>query len=127
GGGTADLKLSLSIPLYDADHSTVKGSIAFAGNDVRITPDTPLLGAAKARVDFTHKGFTIVGGTARVLGGDASFEGGTLADGSMRITGQGTVTADGLRRAGELGGLSRLATSFGGQTAYRMTLGVNHG
>lgn len=127
GTGTVDLKLSLSIPLYDADHSTVKGSVAFAGNDVRITPDTPLLGAARARVDFTHKGFAIVGGTARVLGGDASFEGGTLADGSMRITGQGTVTADGLRRASELGGLSRLATTFGGQTAYRMTLGVNHG
>jgi uncharacterized protein (TIGR02099 family) len=127
GTGIADLKLSLSIPFADADHSTVKGSIAFAGNDIRITPDTPLLGAANARVDFTHKGFTIVGGMARVLGGDASFEGGTLADGSLRISGQGIVTADGLRRASELGGLTRLATAFAGQTAYRMTLGMNHG
>ncbi len=127
GSGVADLKLALSIPLYDADKSTVKGSVALAGNDVRITPDTPLLQNAKARVDFTHKGFGIHGGTARVLGGDASFDGGTQADGSMRITGQGMVTADSLRRASELGALSRLATSLSGQASYRLALGVTHG
>jgi len=127
GSGIADLKLALTIPLYDADKSTVKGSVALAGNDVRITPDTPLLQNAKARVDFTHKGFSIHGGMARVLGGDASFEGGSQADGSMRITGQGVVTADALRRAGELGALSRLATSFSGQASYRLALGVTRG
>lgn len=127
GTGLADLKLSLSIPLFDVNHSTVKGSVALAGNDVRMTADTPLLANAKARVDFTQKGFTVAGGTARMLGGEASFEGGTLADGSMRITGQGIATADGLRRANELGGLARLATSFSGQAAYRLALGVAHG
>lgn len=128
GSGNADLKLALSIPLHSGNEaSTVKGSVVLAGNDVRIHPDTPLLGGARARVDFTHKGFSVAGGTARVLGGDASFDGGVQADGSMRFTGQGIVTADGLRRAGELGPLSRLASSLVGQAPYRMTLGIVHG
>jgi uncharacterized protein (TIGR02099 family) len=126
-GGAADLRLALAIPLTNVDRSTVKGSITLAGNDVRITPDTPLLGAAKARVDFTHKGFAIVGGSARVLGGDATFDGTLQPDGSTRISGQGMVTAEGLRRAPELGALSRLAGSLGGQASYRMTLAFARG
>jgi uncharacterized protein (TIGR02099 family) len=128
GSGSADLKLALSIPLHSGNEaSTVKGSVALAGNDVRINPDTPLLGAARARVDFTHKGFSIAGGSARVLGGDASFDGGLQPDGSMRFGGQGIATADALRRAGELGALSRLATSLSGQASYRVALGIVHG
>ncbi|WP_409970287.1 YhdP family protein [Piscinibacter sp.] len=127
GSGTADLKLALSIPLGDVDKSTVKGSVTLAGNDLRISPDTPLFGAARARIDFDQKGFGIAGGSARLLGGDASFAGGIQPDGSLRFNGQGTVTADGLRRAPEIGALSRLAASLNGQAAYRMTLGIVHG
>src|SRR5439155_12882285 len=127
GSGIADLKLALNIPLGDVDKSTVKGSVTLGGNDLRINPDTPLLGAARARIDFSQKGFGITGGSARVLGGDASFAGGIQPDGSLRFSGQGTVTADGLRRAPEIGALSRLATSLNGQAAYRMTLGFVHG
>src|SRR5205814_8133877 len=54
GAGNAELKLALAIPLTDVGNSTVKGSVALAGNDVRISPDTPLLGAARGRVDFTQ-------------------------------------------------------------------------
>uniref|UniRef100_UPI003559517A YhdP family protein n=1 Tax=Piscinibacter sp. TaxID=1903157 RepID=UPI003559517A len=127
GSGNVDLKLALAIPLSDASASTVKGSLALAGNDLRISPDTPLLGAAKGRVEFTQKGILLSGASARVLGGDASFGGGTQPDGAIRFNGQGTATADGLRRATEIGALSRLAGSLGGQTAYRVSLGVVHG
>jgi uncharacterized protein (TIGR02099 family) len=125
--GAADLKLALAIPLTDAGTSTVKGSVALAGNDVRITADTPLLASARARVDFTHKGFTVTGGAARVLGGDATFDGGTQADGTLRFTGQGVATAEGLRRAPEMGALSRLAASLSGQAPFRLRLGFQHG
>lgn len=122
--GGADLKLALSIPLADVDKSSVSGSVVLAGNDVRLQPDTPLMAAARARIAFTHKGMSLAGGAARVLGGDAVFDGGTQPDGSLRFSGRGTATADGLRRAGELGALSRLAASLGGQASYRMTLGI---
>lgn len=128
GTGMADLKLALTLPLHGGDAaSTVKGSVVLAGNDVRINPDTPLLGAARARVDFTHKGFSIAGGTARVLGGDATFDGGVQPDGTMRFNGQGIATADALRRAGELGALSKLAGSLSGQASYRLALGIVQG
>ncbi|HEX6703307.1 MAG TPA: YhdP family protein [Albitalea sp.] len=125
--GAADLRLALAIPLTDVGTSTVNGSVTLAGNDVRLAPDTPLLGAARARVAFTHKGFSVSGGAARLLGGDATFDGGSQPDGAVRFTGQGVATADGLRRSPEIGPLSRLATSFGGQAPYRVTLGYVRG
>lgn len=125
--GNAELKLALALPLHDLSTSTVKGSLVLAGNDLRLTPDTPLLAAARARIDFTHKGVTVSGATARLLGGEASFDGSTQPDGSLRFSGQGTASAEGLRRATELGALSRLASSFSGQASYRASLGFVHG
>ena len=127
GSGNADLKLSLAVPLAQAAQTSVKGSLQLAGNDVRISPDGPLLGAAKGRVDFSQKGFAVVGASARVLGGDASFDGGTQNDGSVRFNGQGTLSADGLRRSADLGALARAGSVLQGQTTYRMSLGFVHG
>jgi uncharacterized protein (TIGR02099 family) len=127
GAGNADLRLALQMPLGHLDNTTLKGSVQLAGNDVRFRPDVPMLANARGRVDFTHKGVQIVGTTARALGGELAFEGGTQADGSLRFTGQGTASADGLRRASELGGASKLAASLQGQTAYRLQLGFRKG
>ena len=125
--GVAELKLGLSIPLFDAAGATVKGSLALGGNDVRITPDTPLLANARGRVDFSHKGFAVVGASARLLGGDASFDGGLAADGTLRFNGSGIASAEGLRRATELGPVARLAGALSGQTSYRVGLGFVRG
>ena len=119
GSGTADLKLALTVPLDDPGETRVKGSLALAGNDVRMTPDTPLLGAARARIDFTQSAFTVAAGSARVLGGDMSFEGGSQGD-TQRFAAQGTATAEALRNTAELGWISRLPLS--GQAGYRGTL-----
>ncbi len=126
-GGNADLNLKLEIPIDAVARTGVQGRVVLSGNDVRLGPTTPLLGGAKARVEFTQQGLTITAGSARVLGGDASFDGGTQADGSLRFAALGVVSADGLRRAPELGALSRLAASMSGQTPYRLLLGVVRG
>ncbi len=121
--GGADLKLALGVPLAHADTgSTVRGSLALGGNDLRMTADTPLLANARGRVDFTQDGFNLAGATARVLGGDASLQGGTQADGVIRLAAQGSASADGLRQAGELGPVARLARRLAGQARYRATL-----
>lgn len=127
GNGNAGLKLSLQMPLDHVEATQVKGSVQLQGNDLRLRPDVPLLGAAKGRVDFDHKGLQITGGQAQVLGSDATFEGGSQKDGSLRFTGQGVVTAEGLRRAPEMGLLSRLGSFMSGQTAYRLQLGIRGG
>ena len=125
--GPAELKLALDIPLAAVSTTTVKGSIALPGNDIRISPGTPLLASSKGRVDFTQKGFAVVGATARVFGGDAAFDGGTQPDDSVHFSGQGSATAEALRRAVELGAVARIAGSLNGQAAYRFTLGFAHG
>jgi uncharacterized protein (TIGR02099 family) len=125
--GAAELKLALELPIAELERSTVQGTVLLAGNDVRLTRETPLLAAAKARISFSQKGFSIAGATARVMGGEATFDGGTQQDGGLRFNGQGVATAEALRGAGELGALSRLAASASGQTPYRLTLGFVRG
>ncbi|HET9821579.1 MAG TPA: YhdP family protein [Burkholderiaceae bacterium] len=125
--GSGDLKLGLELPLDALERSTVQGALVLGGNDLRLRADAPLLANAKARVAFTHKGLTVTGGSARVLGGDAVFEGGTAADGALRFSGQGMVSAEALRRAPELGALARLAESASGQAPYRLQVSAARG
>jgi uncharacterized protein (TIGR02099 family) len=127
GTGPAELRLALTMPLEKLEATTVKGALVLGGNDLRITPETPVLSSARGRVDFSQNGLAVVGATARVFGGDLVFEGGHKPDGSMRFTGQGTIAAEGLRRATELGALARLAGALSGQTAYRLGLGFVQG
>jgi uncharacterized protein (TIGR02099 family) len=124
--GNAELRLALQLPLSDLEQSAVQGSVLLAGNDVRIVPDAPLMAGARARVDFTRSRLSLTGG-ARVLGGDAVFEGGTQSDGTLRFTGSGVASAEGLRRAPELGPVAHLAGAFSGQAPYRLVLGVRQG
>lgn len=124
--GAADLRLSLNVPLHDLDSTAVKGSVVLAGNDVRLRPDVPLLAGARARIDFTQRAFSVAGGSARALGGELSFEGGSNGDNPLRFTAQGTATAEGLRRATELGDVSRLAGAMSGQAPYRLQLVVQN-
>jgi uncharacterized protein (TIGR02099 family) len=142
--GTADLKLKLGLPIADIEKSTVRGSVALAGNDVRITPDIPLLGRARGVVDFSEKGFSLNAVQARMLGGDVRLEGGMPPTGAavsaaaagaatapdaqqMSIRAQGTLSAEGLRQARELGLVARLAERMAGATAYTATLGMRRG
>ncbi|WP_428415855.1 YhdP family protein [Methylibium sp.] len=123
-----ELQLALDIPLQHSERSSVRGSLRLNGNDLRLRPDLPLLANAKARVAFGESSFTLAGGSARVLGGEASFDGARQADGSLRFNVQGTASADGLRRTSELGPLAAQAGAvLGGQTAYKLALGVVHG
>jgi len=125
--GVAELSLGLNIPLDDLERATVTGSLQLPGNDLRILPGTPLLGNARGRIEFTHKSFSVAGATARVLGGDSVIDGQLLADGSLRFTSQGQVSAEGLRRGVEEPTLARLAGQLSGQTPYRLQLGLMHG
>ena len=125
--GAADLKLNLAVPLSKIDSTTVNGSVMLAGNDVRIAPETPLLAGAKGRVEFSEKGFAVVGGAAKLFGGDASFDGGSQPDGTVRFSGQGTLVAEALRRSADVGALARAAGALSGQAAWRGTLGFVRG
>jgi uncharacterized protein (TIGR02099 family) len=125
--GQGDLLLDLSVPLQQPDRSTVRGSVLLPGNDVQVRADMPLLAGARGRVDFSEQGFQIVGATARVLGGEASFEGGSQPDGSLRFQAQGIATAEGLRQEAAFAPLPVVARHLRGQAAWRAQLAVQNG
>ena len=126
--GDANLDLALDIPLHrGGDQTTVNGALTLSGNDVRLVPGTPTLTDAHARIAFTEKGVTVDGGHARALGGDTAFDGGTQADGSLRFTALGAVSADGLRMVADEPVLARLASHVSGQSNYKLGITIANG
>lgn len=125
--GDATLQLALRLPLHDLGTTTVRGNLQLNGNELRVMPGTPLLSNLRGRLEFSEQGFSVRGATLRTLGGDASLEGGTQSDGTIRLTGEGTASAEALRNATELGMVTRLAASATGSTAYRLNLAIVRG
>ena len=125
--GPATLKLGLVLPLDDLQQASVKGQLQLSGVDLRLRPDLPLLAAARARIEFDRRSINISQGQLRLLGGEASLDGGSQKDGSLRFNVQGTASAEGLRRATELGAVARLAAAASGQAAYRFQLALKDG
>lgn len=136
--GTGDYRFRLSLPIDSIDKSQVAGSITLPGNDVQFAPATPLFSALRGVVSISERGFTVTGAQARVLGGDIRFDGGMrtqaaaaagdlAAQAPVSFKAQGTITAEGLRQARELGLVSRIAQNASGSTAYSATLGFRRG
>ena len=126
--GNSDLNLRLNLPIFDLPASTVQGSVDLLGNDIRLRADLPLFAAARGRVAFSNQGFSLPGGIAtQALGGELLVTGGTQNDRSVRLSGSGLATAEGLQRTTELGALARWANHFGGQTRYQLDLALAGG
>jgi uncharacterized protein (TIGR02099 family) len=129
-GGAAQVGFSLTVPLLNARATQVGGTVRLEGNDLQISPDSPLLGRASGTLTFSETGFAVKAAQARLYGGDMRFEGGMQPDaaGSAKVQfrGQGVASAEGLRDAG-LGFVSRLFQHASGNTAYTAQLGFRAG
>lgn len=131
--GNAEYQLRLKLPVLELHKSNVQGKVTLAGNELQISPGIPRLSRVRGVLHFSENGFAISAGQARLLGGDARAEGGTIQAPGMRVAGppalrvQGTMTADGLRQASELGIIPRLAQQASGSAGYAFVLGVRRG
>ena len=137
--GNADYRVRLALPIAEIEKSKVQGTVTLAGNDVQIAPEIPAFSRVKGAVLFSESGFSLQNVQGGMLGGDVRAEGGTVRLGSGAVMGpqkaeptllfkaQGTVTAEGLRQATELGIVSRLAHSASGSAAYTATVGIRRG
>jgi uncharacterized protein (TIGR02099 family) len=141
--GQADYTMHLQLPLYNLDKSTVQGSLALPGNDVQFTTNTPALGRLKGALAFTENSFRVSNAQARMLGGDIRFDGGMRAGATTTSSGRsmatepveapilfrglGTISAEGLQQARELGIVAALANHASGSAAYSATLGFRRG
>ena len=127
--GVADYRFRLRLPIDDIDKSTVEGTVTLPGNDLKFLPQAPLLGQLKGVVNVTDQGFSVAGAQARLLGGEVRIDGGTrsLASAggpktSVAFQAQGTVSADGLGKAPELGLAPGVVAHISGSAAYTATL-----
>jgi uncharacterized protein (TIGR02099 family) len=129
--GAGDFKIDLSLPISDLNKVRVKGDINFLGNDVQMTPQTPVMGQTKGLLRFSEKGFLIKDAQALMFGDAVRFEGGNLnaSDPALSptgrgvvIRGQGVASALGLQRASELSFIPQLAKNATGSTAYSAQL-----
>ncbi len=145
GSGSGDYGIHLSLPLHDINKTRVQGTLSLPGNDVQFSPATPLLGRLTGVATFSESGFNVTTAQARLLGGDIRFEGGTRALATARpaagaVTGgpgleagvatfraEGTLTAEGVKQARDLGFASRIAQNASGSAAYTATLGFRRG
>lgn len=135
--GTGEYRFRLALPIHSIDKSRVEGTVTLSGNDVQFSAAVPPLTRLKGVVTVSERGFSVAGGQARLLGGDIRFDGGMRtqprAPGGVEtetvgtFKAQGTVSAEGLRQARELGPLSRMAQNASGSTAYTATLGFRRG
>jgi len=125
--GPASIGLKLEVPLVGHEPARVRGSVQLLGNDVRLVPTLPALQQARGRVDFTDKGFQVVGVTAQLLGGEVALDGGLSVDGSQRLNLQGTAQAAAIRAAPELSWLMPVSAWLTGATPYRASVGASFG
>ena len=125
----------LSLPISDINKSKVQGSVTLAGNELRITPDTPALTRVRGAVQFSETGFSLSNVQAQALGGPVRLEGGMRAlaanapatESAVQIRAQGTATAEGLQQTPQLGMLSQLARRATGSAPYTLALSFRRG
>ncbi|MEW5886775.1 MAG: YhdP family protein [Pseudomonadota bacterium] len=125
--GALDLGLQLDMPLNDTDATRVRGQLRFAGNDLRIGPETPPLQALHGVLDFTENGFDIPAANAQMLGGPLRFSGRMATEQGqsvLRLRGQGQATALGLAQAEPWPWLAPLGRAGSGSAAYQAALRI---
>ncbi len=129
--GRVEVGLRLDLPLQDVQSVKVAGQLRLQGNDLRVSPASPWLQSTTGVLDFDEQGFRVPQATARLLGGELRFQGGMVRQGGrteVQFQGQGTATADGLRRAADMGeawaNLAVLGQSAEGSASYQVRFGV---
>ncbi|MET1117255.1 MAG: YhdP family protein [Comamonas sp.] len=135
GSGAAQLQLRLDLPIDHLEQSKVQGSVALAGNSLRLMPEVPLLSQIRGSVQFSETGFSLTGVQAQALGGPVRFEGGLqllpasapVTQSPLTLHASGTASAQGLREATELGVLAGIARAAQGQAEYALDLGLRRG
>ena len=135
--GQTDLKIRMLLPIGDLVNSRVQGTVTLPGNDLRFTPESPMLLQAKGQILFDEKGFGLRDASARAFGGEVRIEGGRRpannsansnnSEASVALKVQGTFTAEGLRQAKELGYISRVAGLASGSAGYTASLNFRRG
>ena len=125
--GDAALQLRLDLPVDHIHESKVDGRVTLQGNDLRITPEAPLLGRAQGTVSFSDSGFAVPDARVRLLGGDARVSGGTQTGASgtpaVVLRASGNASAEALRQMSGWDLVPAIARQASGSADYIALIG----
>ncbi|MCU0928479.1 MAG: TIGR02099 family protein [Burkholderiaceae bacterium] len=120
--GDGRLQLAIRVPLDDAEASTVGGVLTLAGNTLTLGPALPALDDVRGEFEFTERRLAWRGVRARVFGGEATFDGGTEPDGTLRVVAAGRARAEALRTQTPWPMVAHAAAVLAGEADYRLQL-----
>lgn len=124
GQGRGALQLALDIPLNRSVETRLKGEVNLKEKDratLKLGAAIPPFTAVRGRVAFTES-LLNVSARAKVWGQEMVVEGQRSAEGLLRFTAQGTVSADALRQAEEYPFVARLAPRLSGEAPVSVTV-----
>lgn len=124
--GNAQLNLKLELPLADMHESSVDGTLQFLNNNVTLQNALPLFYGTNGKLQFHEKGFNLAGVKTNFLGGPLSLAGGSQRDGSILVKADGSLSADGIRKAYSAPAVQRAAERITGSTRYATTIRVRN-
>jgi uncharacterized protein (TIGR02099 family) len=96
--GEAKLGLSLWLPLAQLSATKVQGSVDFSGNEVRVDHTLPPFTNVTGRLGFSEAGIELSGLQGQLLGGPIRVDGQADPSGRLRLSAQGSIDAQGMRR-----------------------------
>ena len=98
--GAGRLALKLTLPLGQLESSKVAGTYVFNNNRVVLEREIPPLEQASGRIEFTESSAHLPALSATFLGGPLSASAQAQRDAATRVTLQGRINADQMRKAG---------------------------
>lgn len=116
--GTGDLDLQLELPLRHLDTTRVSGRYRFAGNQIRVLPELPLLTEAQGELGFTADKLEARGLSLRLFGAPAKVDVETAPGGIVRVAATGSFSSQLLRKDAEIGHWG-LFEHLSGETSWR--------
>ncbi len=124
--GNARLALQLQLPLNHVRDAKVRGGLQFSGNNVSLRNAIPPLQTASGKLDFNEKGFSIGGIKSTFLGGPVTISGGTQRDGTTLVKAEGSLSADGVRKAYAGPAMQGSAQRINGSTRYTTSIRIKN-
>lgn len=124
GQGRGAMQLALEIPLNRSAETRLKGEVNLKEKDratLKLGATIPPMTAVRGRITFTESVFNVSART-KVWGQEMAVEGLRNADGVLRFTAQGNLTAEALRQAEEYPFVARLAPRLSGETPVTVTV-----
>lgn len=98
--GSGRLALKLALPLGQAEGAKIAGTYVFNGNNIAFERDIPPLEQASGRIEFTENSVRVPAITGTFLGGPITIGASSQRDSPLRVTMQGRVNADNVRKLG---------------------------